>query len=106
MEFLRQWYPNKRAKVYCPLPTWPFHYPIAESSGFETAGYRYYDQKNKCFDLEGMLEDLERADEQQIIVLHVCAHNPTGCDPRPEDWHRILEVMQRKKHFAAFDTAY
>lgn len=34
------------------------------------------------------------------------AHNPTGCDPSQEDWERILEVMKRKGHFAAFDTAY
>jgi aspartate/tyrosine/aromatic aminotransferase len=41
---LREWHPNKAAKVYCPSPTWPFHYPIAEKCGFEWRHYRYYDR--------------------------------------------------------------
>ena len=44
MEFLKEWYPNKSAKVYCPSPTWPFHYPISENCGFEWRNYRYYDR--------------------------------------------------------------
>lgn len=39
-------------------------------------------------------------------MLHVCAHNPTGCDPSQEDWGKILEVVKRKKHLAMFDSAY
>ena len=53
-----------------------------------------------------MLEDLDKADNEQIVLLHMCAHNPTGCDPTKEQWQQILEVMKRKKHFAAFDNAY
>lgn len=53
-----------------------------------------------------MLEDLDKADNEQIVVFHVCAHNPTGCDPTPEEWGKILEVVKRKNHFAAFDSAY
>jgi len=55
--------------------------PIAERSGYEVARYRYYDNENKKFDLQGMLEDLDKAPNEQIVVLHVCAHNPTGMDP-------------------------
>jgi aspartate aminotransferase len=53
-----------------------------------------------------MLEDLDRADPEQIVILHVCAHNPSGCDPTHDDWIKILEVMKRKGHYAAFDLAY
>ena len=53
-----------------------------------------------------MLEDLDKADPEQIVILHVCAHNPTGYDPSHDDWAQILEVMKRKGHYAAFDTAY
>jgi len=53
-----------------------------------------------------MLEDLDKADNESIVVLHVCAHNPTGCDPTQEEWAKILEVVKRKGHFAAFDSAY
>lgn len=80
--------------------------PIAERSGYEVARYRYYDNENKKFDLQGMLEDLDKAPNEQIVVLHVCAHNPTGMDPSQEEWNQIMEVIVRKNHFAAFDTAY
>lgn len=28
-----------------------------------------------------MCEDIDKAKNESIVVLHVCAHNPTGCDP-------------------------
>lgn len=51
MEFLKDWHPNRKAKVYCPSPTWPFHQPISKKSGFECRNYRYYDNFMKGFDL-------------------------------------------------------
>jgi len=53
-----------------------------------------------------MLEDLDKADNESIIVFHTCAHNPTGCDPSKEQWNQILDVVKRKNHFCAFDNAY
>lgn len=43
--------------------------------------YRYYDKAKKGFNLNGMLEDIDKADPESIFIFHVCAHNPTGCDP-------------------------
>jgi len=85
-DFLREWYPYKDAKVYIADPTWPTHGGIAARAGFESVKYRYYDRENKGFDCAGMLEDLDKADEGSIILLHMCAHNPTGCDPSQEQW--------------------
>jgi len=53
-----------------------------------------------------MLEDLNKAKNESIIVLHVCAHNPTGCDPTDDQWKGILDVVKKKSHFVAFDSAY
>jgi len=53
-----------------------------------------------------MLEDLNNAEDESIVIFHVCAHNPTGCDPTQEQWQRILDVVKRKGHFSAFDSAY
>ncbi len=53
-----------------------------------------------------MLEDLDKAPNEQIVLLHVCAHNPTGVDPTDEQWGKILEVVKRKNHFVMFDSAY
>ena len=43
--------------------------------------YRYYDAKRNGLDFEGYLADLEAAPEGSVIILHACAHNPTGVDP-------------------------
>mmetsp|Transcript_39527 Transcript_39527/g.35313 ORF Transcript_39527/g.35313 Transcript_39527/m.35313 type:complete len:242 (+) Transcript_39527:232-957(+) len=53
-----------------------------------------------------MLDDLEKAPEQSIIVLHACAHNPTGVDPTEEQWKGIMEVCKKRNHICFFDSAY
>jgi aspartate aminotransferase len=79
---------------------------VIAKAGFEWDKYRYYDRAAKQFDCTGMLEDLDRMDNESIVLLQVCAHNPTGCDPTQDQWRQILEVVKRKGHFAAFDNAY
>jgi aspartate/tyrosine/aromatic aminotransferase len=39
-------------------------------------------------------------------LLHACAHNPTGVDPTPEQWAKIADVIEERKHIAFFDSAY
>jgi len=39
-------------------------------------------------------------------LLHACAHNPTGVDPKPEQWNAICEVVKKRKLFPFFDLAY
>ena len=64
LDFLRDWYPNKNAKVYVADPTWPTHKGIADRAGWEWGSYRYYDKANKGFNLNGMLEDLDKMDNE------------------------------------------
>jgi aspartate aminotransferase len=53
-----------------------------------------------------MLADLEAAPQGSIILLHACAHNPTGCDPNDSQWAQLLSVIQEKGHLIFFDSAY
>merc|ERR1719473_322372 len=46
------------------------------------------------------------AEEGDMILLHACAHNPTGVDPTREQWEKIAEVMQRRNLFPVMDSAY
>ena len=41
-----------------------------------------------------------------MVLLHACAHNPTGVDPTPEQWKGIADVVAEKQHFPFFDMAY
>ncbi|CAB1422326.1 unnamed protein product [Pleuronectes platessa] len=89
-EFLRRWYNgtnNTSTPVYVSAPTWENHNAVG-------------------LDLTGLLDDLEKAPERSIFILHACAHNPTGTDPTKDQWKQIAEIMKRRKLFVFFDSAY
>lgn len=104
-EFLRQFFPGKTT-VYSSKPTWGNQNTVAMKSGFQFKSYRYWDAKNRNLDFKGMLADIEAAPMGSIILLHACAHNPTGVDPTFEQWVTIAEVIKRRNHFPFFDAAY
>jgi len=41
-----------------------------------------------------------------MVLLHACAHNPTGVDPTEAQWREISNVVKEKKLFPFFDMAY
>lgn len=92
---------------YMSAPTWPNHRLVFLHAGFKNCHtYRYWNPSKRNLDFEGMLEDLENAPEDSAIILHACAHNPTGVDPTEEQWKQIADLMERKKLFPFFDCAY
>ncbi|EEC19633.1 aspartate aminotransferase, putative [Ixodes scapularis] len=97
----------KFTTIYMSTPTWPNHTLVFKHSGFQNLKfYRYWDAKNRCLNFAGMIEDLENAPEDSVVVLHACAHNPTGIDPTEEQWKKIAEVVKARKLFPLFDCAY
>ena len=105
MEFFAMNYAGAKS-VFLPNPSWPNHKNIVQRSGLEAKEYRYYDNKTKTINLDGMLEDLDKAQDKSIVVLHVCAHNPTGMDPTEKQWEEIHKVVTKKNHLPFFDMAY
>ena len=53
-----------------------------------------------------MLSTLKQADAGSIILLHPCAHNPTGVDPTQDQWKEIASVMKERSLFPFLDCAY
>jgi len=92
--------------IYFSKPTWGNHLKIFEMAGYELREFPYWKQETKGFDFEGMLGALEQAPEGAVVMLHACAHNPTGVDPTPDQWDQIAEVISRKNLFPYFDSAY
>lgn len=83
------------------------HHLLFRHAGFDDIRtYRYWDAKNRTLQIDGLLEDLNDAPEDSIVVLHVCAHNPTGIDPTVEQWKQIADVIEKRKLFPFFDCAY
>jgi aspartate/tyrosine/aromatic aminotransferase len=66
---------------YIPDTTWPNHPVVLKASGITIAKYRYLDDSGCALNFASMLEDLQSAPEGSIVLLHSCAHNPTGVDP-------------------------
>ena len=58
------------------------------------------------FSFTGLLDDLNAAPSGAIVLLHACAHNPTGVDPTPEQWEQIRQLMRSKGLLPFFDSAY
>ncbi|KAI5647912.1 hypothetical protein M9H77_33917 [Catharanthus roseus] len=48
----------------------------------------------------------QEAPEGSFVLLHGCAHNPTGIDPTPQQWEIIADVIQEKNHIPFLDVAY
>ncbi|KAJ5643248.1 aspartate aminotransferase [Penicillium longicatenatum] len=103
--FLERFYPGAK-KVYLPNPSWANHGAVFKDSGLEVEKYRYYNKDTIGLDFEGLVEDIKAAPNGSIILLHACAHNPTGVDPTQDQWRQISDVMKQKGHFAFFDMAY
>lgn len=87
-------------------PTWSNHLSIAQDAHLKSAPYRYWNAKARNLDLDGMLEDLRKAPRGSVVLLHACAHNPTGVDPTQEQWKAIASVMRECGHLPWFDSAY
>jgi aspartate/tyrosine/aromatic aminotransferase len=102
--FLAQFGPNR--PIFVPDPTWGNHIAIFKKCGLDVNRYRYYDPKKNGLDIDGFLEDITKAQDGSIILLHACAHNPTGCDPTIDQWKQIISVISSKQHMTFFDSAY
>ncbi|KAK2735874.1 hypothetical protein FQN57_001080 [Myotisia sp. PD_48] len=100
--------------IWISDPTWINHHLIWDlvSSGstgspLERRTYPYYHEPTRSLDFTGMMKTLEaEVKEGDIILLHACAHNPTGIDPTRSQWLEIASLCERKGLFPFFDSAY
>ncbi|XP_020089744.1 aspartate aminotransferase, chloroplastic [Ananas comosus] len=102
--FIQRYFPE--AKALISSPTWGNHKNIFNDARVPWSEYRYYDPRTVGLDFEGMIADIKAAPDGSFVVLHGCAHNPTGIDPTPEQWEKIADVVQEKNHIPFFDVAY
>ncbi|EKG17946.1 Dihydrodipicolinate synthetase-like protein [Macrophomina phaseolina MS6] len=97
------------ARVWISDPTWGNHHLLWEVAAphVKQRLYPYYDAATRGLDLAGMLRTLDaEAQPGDVILLHACAHNPTGIDPSPAQWSAIADLCERKGLFPFFDSAY
>ncbi|KAK4337098.1 hypothetical protein RND71_043848 [Anisodus tanguticus] len=93
--------------VYISEPTWPNHHLLFKHANYSNIKtYRYWKADTRSLDINGMLEDLNNAPKNSLVVLHACAHNPTGVDPTEDQWKKIADLIEQKQLMPLFDCAY
>lgn len=103
-DFLRRILPD--AVIAIPEVTWQNHPAIFGAIGFKIAHYRYLAADGCNLDFNGMLEDIRNLPPHSIVLLHSCAHNPSGCDPSEDQWRQLLQVVEENNLLPFFDNAY
>lgn len=56
---------------------------------FDGTQYAYY-----WSTLHRSIVAIQKADKNSIILLHACAHNPTGVDPTQDQWNEISKTIK------------
>ena len=85
---------NGYKNMYVSNPTWGNHNLMGKTAGFTVKYYRYYSAATKSVDFEGLKADLEAAPENSVIILHGCAHNPSGMDLTMEQWSVLSNLFK------------
>jgi len=106
-EFIKTFMKPESHEIWVSNPTWGNHNAIFAKAGLAVKTYPYYKPETRGFDFEGMMQALrEQVPEGAHVLLHACAHNPTGVDPTEEQWREIAAVMQERKLVPLMDSAY
>ncbi|KAL4789699.1 pyridoxal phosphate-dependent transferase [Aspergillus venezuelensis] len=100
----------KPRHVFFSDPTWSNHSLIWEvhAPGVSQQTYPHrYATGTRNLDLDAIISVLDKhAVENDVVILHACAHNPTGIDPDHEQWRELADLIKRKGLFTLFDSAY
>nr|AZL94494.1 cytosolic aspartate aminotransferase [Nephromyces sp. MMRI] len=104
-ELIKNNFPHIK-NVYISDPTWGPHRFIFDQLGLNVINYPYYSKKTCTKDFPAMLEGLNNCGNDCLVVLHTCAHNPTGIDLTKEEWKEIAELTKIKNFLVLFDSAY
>ncbi|KAM9940286.1 hypothetical protein OXX80_000271 [Metschnikowia pulcherrima] len=103
-DFLKRFYSVE--KIIVPKPTWANHVAVFTDAGISADFYAYYDKNNNSLDFENLKKSIASAQDESVILLHACCHNPTGMDLTAEQWEEVLAIVQDKKLFPLVDMAY
>jgi aspartate aminotransferase len=94
--------------IWLSNPSWGNHAKIFEAAGLTTKNYQYLNpQTGTSLDFERMCHDLTHVvPDGSVVLLHACAHNPTGIDPTNSQWDQLADVFEKKHLIPLFDSAY
>ncbi len=94
------------ANLWVSTPTWANHKGIFSAAGFPIKDYPYYNSATKDVDFDGMIATLEGVPAGDVVLMHVCCHNPTGVDLSGEQWDRVVATAKARGWTPFLDFAY
>jgi aspartate/tyrosine/aromatic aminotransferase len=92
--------------VWVSEPTWANHVPLLGGAGLELKSYPYYDTQRHAIEIDAMLDTLRNAPKGDVVLLHSCCHNPSGLDPREDEWQAVIDVIVERELLPFVDIAY
>ncbi|KAK2616160.1 hypothetical protein N8I77_002867 [Diaporthe amygdali] len=95
--------------VWISNPSWINHQEIWNlvDNRIQRQTYPYFDAQSFTVNFESIIQTLEsRAVEGDVVILHGCAHNPTGLDLTESQWKVMSDLCEKKKLVPFFDLAY
>ena len=94
-------------EIYVPDPSWGNHQHILGTAGLCVKQYAYLDKATgTTLDFDGMKADLAALPAGAAVLLHACAHNPTGIDPSAAQWDELAALFAARGLLPVFDSAY
>jgi aspartate/tyrosine/aromatic aminotransferase len=103
-DFLHANLPN--ATLWMSDPTWPNHPSIFEAAGVPTKTYAYFDKASNGLAWEPLLTAIQKMPAGDVILFHVCCHNPTGIDPTVAQWSELADAIYDRGLVPLLDFAY
>ncbi|MFM1895117.1 MAG: hypothetical protein RLZZ385_191 [Pseudomonadota bacterium] len=103
-EFIRK--ANPAARVWVSDPTWPNHVPLLGAAGLQIKNYPYYDYQQHDIRFEAMIDALQEASADDVVLLHGCCHNPCGADLSQTQWQGIRDLAVDRGFTVFIDLAY
>jgi aspartate/tyrosine/aromatic aminotransferase len=94
---------SKIKTIWVSNPTWENHNYIF--SNFKINQYEYLNSHH-IFDFNLMYASIVNIPDYEIILLHGCAHNPTGYDLNENELRLIINLCKEKNLYIIIDLAY
>lgn len=105
-EFVHSHLPKESHTIWCSDPTWGNHTAIFKKGGLTVKEYPYWADETKSVNFSGMMSTLKAAEPGALVLLHACAHNPTGVDLNESQWREVAAMMKERKLIPVMDSAY
>jgi aspartate/tyrosine/aromatic aminotransferase len=82
------------------------HPKIFEAADRQVETYDYINKAGTELDFAAMRASLEKIPSGDVVLLHACCHNPTGIDPRLDEWRQIADIVEKRRILPLVDFAY